>query len=465
MNRTSTPSQMHPDAWHPSPQGGGSAVAFSLRHILALWTLLLLAPMLRAQDFDTTTHTAANPQTAQCTAANAAMDAHDYPKAVALLTPLAAENPKDAHLLYDLGAAEDALDQTAGAETSYRNAKADDPAFFEPRLALALLLARNGHLPESREELAAALTLPEAGTDPALRARAYRTLARIDQKDRPADARDELLAALKLSPETPDDTLLAAELAASAGNGAPAAEAAYRRLLSAHPNDPQSTAALAHLLIAQKRPAEAEPLLRSALAVNPSDPALGVQLASLLIAQDKPADALPVVAPLHAAHPDDLDITRLFADLNAATGNYGAAEQSYAGLSAKAPQDSTLLLDRADALIHLKRYTDAQTLLTRVLAQPAGLAKDSLGQAAGALAFAASENNDPAASLQALAVRATVLPPTPSTLFLAAIAQDKLHHTRQAQQAYKEFLAAANGSLPDQEFEARHRLVDLEHTK
>ena len=105
-------------------------------------------------------------------------------------------------------------------------------------------------------------------------------------------------------------------------------------------------------------------------------------------------------------------------------------------------------------------------MLARVVAQP-GLwpGKQALGEAAGHLAFAASANNDPAGCLRALEVRATVLPPSAPALFLSAISEDKLHRAKAAQQDYQAFLAASNGANPDEEFEARHRLVALEHSK
>ena len=456
------------DLCRPLPPGGGRAFCFLRRCLPALFVVSLLPAFpLHAQDFNTTTHTAAKPQTAKREEANTAMDAHDYAKAVTLLTPLAAENPKDAHLLYDLGAAQDALDQTAPAEASYRAAKADDPAFFDPRLALALLLARRGRLPDAREELAAAVTLPEAGIDPALRARAYRTLARIDQTARPADARDELLAALKLSPETPEDTLMAAELTTKSNNGAAAGEASLRKLVAEHPNDPQMATALAEVLMAQHRDDEAEPLLRGAAKANPGDPAVIARLAALLNRQGKAAEAVPLLAPVYAANQDSIELGHLMAELYTATGDYAQAGTLYQKLLVQSPGNLLFLTSRADALIRLKRYAEAQPLLAEAVAAGPGhfRSPEEFGQAAGALAFASSENNDPTGSLQALALRATVLPPTPSTLFLAAIALDKLHRTKQAQQAYKEFLAASNGALPDQEFEARHRLIALEHTK
>jgi hypothetical protein len=68
-------------------------------------------------------------------------------------------------------------------------------------------------------------------------------------------------------------------------------------------------------------------------------------------------------------------------------------------------------------------------------------------------------------TLQALTLRATVLPPSPSTLFLAATANDSLHQTHEAVDLYKKFLAEAKGTLPDQELQARQRLAALEHQK
>ncbi|WP_433964197.1 hypothetical protein [Tunturiibacter gelidiferens] len=67
--------------------------------------------------------------------------------------------------------------------------------------------------------------------------------------------------------------------------------------------------------------------------------------------------------------------------------------------------------------------------------------------------------------MQALAIRDKVLPQSPSSLFLAATAHDKLHHTKQATDLYKQFLSVANGQFPDEEWEARHRLLTLDHMK
>jgi Tfp pilus assembly protein PilF len=430
-----------------------------------------------AQDFSTNleAHPASKtpPPSAALQQANEALTAHDYTRAIRLLTPLVAADPKDAALAYDLASSQDALDQTEAAERSYRLAIGDDPLLMAPRVALGLLLARQGNLTAAREQFAAAVALPTSATpsspaapspDALLRARAFRALARIDQKQRPADARDELLAAIKLTPETVEDTLLTAELAQSSANGAAPAESAYRRILASDPGNTEATAALAHLLVQGKRSAEAEALLRNGLKAHAADPTLAIQLAALLGDEGKSAQALPLVESLHSADPANADITRALTRLYLDTGNNTKAEPLLAMLIAQHPRDTSLADDRARALIHLKRFAEAQQILTPLVAQPKLFpTRVDLGDAAGDLAFAASENNDPAAALQALAVRATVLPPAPPVLFLAAISEDHLHHVQKAREAYRQFLAAAKGSMPDQEFEAQHRLVTLDH--
>ena len=439
-----------------------------LRLLLSALCVLLLPVVDHAQDFSTNLQqrtVAPNPKFDE---ANAALEARDYEKALKLLTPLAADHPNDATILYDLASVQDALDQTSPAEHTYRAAIAADPKQIAPHVALGLMLARNDRRVEARVEFlaAVAISIPasqqEQPAGAGYKGVAYRALARIDEKSRPADARDELLEALKLTPETPEDTLLGAELAESATNGTKAAEAAYRRALATTPNEPAATSELAHLLVKELHADEAEDLLSNALKTHPNDPALTVQLASLYASQNKINLAIPLAQELHKANSADPNVARLLANLYLETKDYASAEPLLATLSSQNPRDPTLVDDRGRALIHLKRFAEAQQILARVVAQPDLFPTPAdLGNAAGDLAFAASSNNDPAGALQALQVRATVLPTSAPVLFLTAIAHDKLHHFKQAVEAYKQFLDASKGANPDEEFEARHRIIAL----
>ena len=190
------------------------------------------------------------------------------------------------------------------------------------------------------------------------------------------------------------------------------------------------------------------------------------QFAAVALKENKPAEALALIRPLQAAHPEDKDLARLYAHLLTATGDYTAAEPVLAGLRAQAPSDPSLLDDDADALIHLRRFPEAEAVLTRALAHPELFPTPaSRADAASHLAFAASQNSHPEVVLQALSLRATVLPQSPSSLFLAATAHDRLHHTKEASDLYRQFLLVAKGKFPDEEFEARHRLLALAHTR
>lgn len=78
------------------------------------------------------------------------------------------------------------------------------------------------------------------------------------------------------------------------------------------------------------------------------------------------------------------------------------------------------------------------------------------------LAFTASKTSHPDVTLHALAVRSRYLPENASTLFLWATAYDSLRQKAQAAAYYHRFLDASAGRRPDQEWQARQRLLILE---
>ena len=454
------------------------------RLTLLLLALLLLAPALAAQDFSQTGSEAA-PQTALIQQANDALAASDFSAALKILTGLNSQIPNNPQVLYDLGLTLEALGpetpaRTAAdskaptAESYYRQSIAANPLFPAAHVALGLLLARTSRPAEARSELLTATTLADAA--PPLKARAYRALARLDlignaqqsTPPNPAAASTELLAALNLTPEAPEDILLAAEIAESSAD-LPTAESAYRRYLALpeEASNPQVIAALAHVLLGEQRAADAEALLTPALAAHPADPSLTALLARAYISSDDPAkvaQAAPLLEKLHAANPQDANITRLLARVYLDTDRPDQADPLYAALIAAqgAHPDPTLLDDRAETLLRLHRPAAAETLLKQSIANPAAFPTPAaLGDAATHLAFAAAEIDDPATTLQALTLRATVLPPSPQSLYLQATAYDSLHQISKAIDLYKQFLAAAGGSFPDQESQARQRLAAL----
>jgi tetratricopeptide (TPR) repeat protein len=392
--------------------------------------------------------------------AEAAIVKSDWKSATATLSTWLAAHPTDARALFDAGYAADAQNQLDDAASFYRRAVQADPKSFEAQLSLGLLLARQGKLTEARPALAAATQLDPGPAGPALKARAWRALAQID-RPRPdgsgnaTDASNDLLQALKLSPETPEDTLLAAQLAESAGQY-DAAEAAYRRLLAKDPKSLAASSGLAHLLIRQKQYPEAEKLLRAALQQAPDDPGLTAQLANVLAAEDNP-DAVPLLQKLHAAHPADQNITRMLADMLADAGQAAQADQLYVQLLAANPDDASLLVAHAQELTRQLKYPEAYTAFDKA----SQLDPDNADAWSG-LAFAASKTGHPDVTLHALTMRSKYLPEVPATYFLWAITYDTLREKKQAIVYYHHFLDSAAGKFPNQEWQARQRLQLLE---
>jgi hypothetical protein len=68
-------------------------------------------------------------------------------------------------------------------------------------------------------------------------------------------------------------------------------------------------------------------------------------------------------------------------------------------------------------------------------------------------------------TLHALTMRSKFLPEIPSTYYLWAMAYDLLHNKAQAAAYYHHFLDASAGKFPDQERQARQRLIMLEGKK
>jgi tetratricopeptide (TPR) repeat protein len=392
--------------------------------------------------------------------AEAAIVKSDWKAAGAKLDSWLATHPTDARALFDAGYVADAQDRLDDAAGFYHRAVEANPTSFEAHLSLGLLLARQDKLAEARTELVAATNLDPGDAGPALKARAWRALARIDapgpgKTGDATEASNDLLEALKLSPETPGDTLLAANLAEASGQP-DAAEAAYRRVLAKDPKSAPANAGLAHLLMEREKYPEAETLLRAALEQTPDDPALTAQLATVLAAQDK-AEALPLLEKLHGAHPDNASITRMLADVLAQAGDAAGADKLYVSLIAASPNDATLLVAHGQNLARQLKYGEAFAAFEKATRlDPAN------GDGWSGLAFSASKTGQPAVTLHALTMRSKYLPEVASTYFLWATSYDTLHQRAAAITSYHHFLESSAGKFPDQEWQARQRLIILE---
>jgi tetratricopeptide (TPR) repeat protein len=432
-----------------------TAIVFALLCPLSL-SFRSLAQQAAAPETDT--QAAALPS--EVADAEAAIVKEDWTMAGAKLDGYLATHATDARALFDAGYVADHQDHLDAAAGFYRRAIGANPNSFEAHLALGLLLARQGKKDEAHTELLAATTLDPGEPGPALKARAWRALARLDKPNpdgggNAAEASRELLEALKLSAETTDDSLLAADLAEASGQHE-AAEAAYRRVLADDPKSLAANSGLAHVFIARKKFPEAEKLIRTALQQQPDDPALNAQLATVLAAQDN-AEALPLLQKLHAAHPADPAITRMLAGVLAQSGDAAGSDKLYVPLLAKNPDDIDLLVAHGQNLIRQQRFTEALAAFEKATKLDSANADAWSG-----IAFAASKLHQPELAVHALTVRSKFLPDGPATYFLWATSYDSLKDRTAAITYYHHFLDSAGGKFPDQEWQARQRLQILE---
>ena len=393
-------------------------------------------------------------------AAEAALSKSDWKTAEEKLNVWLAAHPHDARALFDAGYAADAENRLEDALRLYQRAVEANPDSFEAHLSLGLLLARMNKPDQAHLELASATKLDAGEAGSAMKARAWRALARLDAADATnnnalAASSSDLLEALKLTPETEGDILLAATLAEDL-NEPEEAEGAYKRLLAHDPKSPEANAGLAHLLIRQKKYAEAETLLRAALTNSPDDTALTAQLATVLAAEDKP-EALPVLQKLHEAHPDQAAVTRMLAEVLAETGDAAGSDALYVSLLANDPANVELLVGHGQNLVRLGRFPEAFATFTK-----ATEADGANVDAWSGLAFAASRTSRPDVAVHALTVRAKFAPDNASTYFLWATSYDALHQKQPAVSYYRKFLDAAAGKYANLEWQARQRLHLLE---
>jgi Tfp pilus assembly protein PilF len=401
---------------------------------------------------------------ARINAAETALEKGDFPAAEKLLRDLAHDRSKDAHILYDLGFAEEHNGQIPDAAENYAAAIAAAPDLPEPQVALGLLEARRNHLDAAHTQLTAVTKLSSA--PPELRARALRALAQLDAPKDPSTASSELLAAIDLTGTEPGDDALSAQLAEHAGDTA-AAEHEYLKALTADPGNIDARVGLGHTLKLEGKLADAQSTLEAGLSDHGDDTRLVAELATVYVAEGNDEKAIPLVEALRARDPDaaaDPSITALLAQMDEMSKRLPQAESLDRQLLASRPDDPDTLDALGGVLVKEQKYAEAEQMLTQALSLRAAFHDDAAwAEAAGHLAFAASRAGHPEVTLQALAARATVLPNSPAVLFLGATAHDSLHQRKQAIESYKAFLATAGGKFPDEEFKARHRLVALEH--
>jgi Flp pilus assembly protein TadD len=240
----------------------------------------------------------------------------------------------------------------------------------------------------------------------------------------------------------------------------PEAEQEYQLALSIDPKSSDAMAALTNLYMAQHRFPDAENLLRKLAIVHPDDASVHFQLGRMLAIAGKNEDAVAEFEAGLKLDPTEARAQGDLADVYVRLRKFEDARQIYDKLLATSPNDASLhhLLGRA--LLQERKFPDSERELLKAVQL-----KPDLGEAYGDLAIAANESKDYPLAIKATDERAKFLPENPMTYFLRATAYDHLRDAKNASKYYHDFLNSAAGKYPDQEWQARHRLIAIEPKK
>jgi Flp pilus assembly protein TadD len=388
--------------------------------------------------------------------AETAMQYGDFTTAESLLQKAATAKPNDYRAWFDLGYVYKATQRGAQAIDAYRKSVAAKPDVFESNLNLGILLAGQGNKVEAAKYLQAATQLkPTAHPEEGL-ARAWQSLGHVEEDSAPQQALAAYSEAAKLNPKSAQPHLSAGILLEKQ-NQLDAAAREFQLAVELDAKSPEALAGLANVAMQQQKYPAAEAALRKLLAANPDNNDARVQLGRVLAAEGKSDEAAQQLQQGLKAESGDPHVALELGRLYVQAGKDSDAEQQFRIAVQKLPQDAEAHYALGSLLMHEKKYPEAQEeLLAAVKLKP------DLADAYGNLAVVASENKNYGLALKSLDYRAKFLPESAGSYFLRATCFDHLKAVKQAVEYYQRFLAADEGKLPDQEWQARHRLIALD---
>ncbi len=390
--------------------------------------------------------------------AESAIERKDYATAEPLLKKVVESDPANYAAWFDLGFVYNALNRTDDAIVAYRHSVTAKPDVFESNLNLGLTLVKAGQ-PDAEQFLRAATRLKPTSHVAEGQARALLSLGHVLETRNPDAAIEAYRHAAQLIPEDPEPHLSSGPLL-EAQNRYADAEHEYKQAFALDPSSSDALTGMANIYMRGHRFTEAEETLRKLVALRPNDAGAHMQLGRMFAAdgQNEPAIAELQVALKLA--PNDPSVQHDLADLYVNAKKYEQAEAQYRSLLTAKPNDPELHYGLGRIFLKQRKFSEAQQELVAAIQL-----KPDLGPAYGDLAGAANENKNYELVIKALDARAKFLPEAPIGYFLRATAYDHLREYKPAAENYHRFLEVATGKFPDQEWQARHRLIAIEPKK
>lgn len=370
--------------------------------------------------------------------------------------------------------------QPAAAETLLRQAVQKEPGDFAAHFNLALALSLEKKDDEAIQELRRTLELK-----PGLYQAEVNLGTLLLRNQRPAEALPVLKEAAGLQPNEVRASLLYAQALDQSGEFAQA-ETSYRVAAGLDPKSAIAQSGLAHSLLKQLKLAESAEHFRAAAALDPryKDDLL------LVAAEYEKSGRIPDAVAIYREFPENAAAKERIGRLLAANGDFASAIPGLEAAVRESPSIANRLaladaykmnkqLDQALQQLRLAEASepgnyDIRMDLGRELrdrrqfvpaaeqfAAAAKIRPDSV-KAWNELASVLMMNEDYAGSLAALDHVRALGKEVAGDFFYRAISLEKLKQPKPALEAYRQFLAADGGRMPDQEFQARQRIRIIE---
>lgn len=387
--------------------------------------------------------------------AESAIEKQDYTTAEPLLKKVVEQQPENYAAWFDLGFLYNALGNNNDSIAAYRKSVAAKPSVFESNLNLGLMLVK-AHQPDAAQFLRAATRLKPTSHTAEGQARAWLSLGHVLQATDPEGALDAYKQAALLDPKDTEPHLSAGPLLENQNRFADA-EQEYKQAFAIDPSSTDALTGMANIYMRGRRYTEAEEILRKLVALHPGDAGAHMQLGRMLAADGQNEPAIAELQEALKLSPSDASVQMDLADLYTRANKLDLAETQYRTLLAAKPNDPDLRYGLGRLLLKRHKYPEAQQEIIAALQL-----KPGMGTAYGDLAAAAGETKNWELVIKALDARAKLLPELPIGYFLRASAYDHLRQFKPAAENYHRFLETATGNYPDQEWQARHRLITLE---
>jgi tetratricopeptide (TPR) repeat protein len=397
-------------------------------------------------------------QPAELTQAEAAIEKRDYAIAEPILRKLVERDAASYVAWFDLGFVENALGKLDDSIAAYRKSVAAKPDVFESNLNLGLQLAKTGQ-PDAETYLRAATHLRPTSHGAEGQYRAWLSLGETLEKSKPEEALAAYRQAEAFQPKAAEPHLSAGQLLEHKEEFAEA-EKEYKQALALDSRATDAVMGLANIYMRGRRLPEAEKYLRQLQMAEADSATVHIQLARVLAAEGNTKAAIPEMEAGVKLAPGDQSALSELGNLYHIDGKDDLAEAVRRKLLVADPNNAELHRELGQDLLRQKRFAEAQQeFLSAVKIRP------DLGEAYGDLAFAAGENKEYPLVIKALDARAKFLKDIPITYFMRASAYDHLKDFKNAAVNYRLFLNTANGQYPDQEWQAKHRLIAIEPKK